>query len=69
MKPKGVTLIFKRYVREAGFIELTAPDFLFVGSPSCDVPLTFHVRDETEKRHPRLQAFCGGLFFHRRSFV
>jgi hypothetical protein len=29
MKPKSVTLAFKHYLSDAGFSELTVPDFLF----------------------------------------
>jgi hypothetical protein len=43
MKPKSVTLAFKRWFSEAGFGELTVPVFQFVRSPSCDLPLTFNV--------------------------
>jgi hypothetical protein len=48
MKPKSVTLTFKRWFSEADFGELTVPGFQFVASPSRDLPLT-------EKCHPRRQ--------------
>jgi hypothetical protein len=54
MKPKSITLAFKRWFGEAGFGELMVFDFWFVESPSCDL-VRFCVRNETEKRHLRLQ--------------
>jgi hypothetical protein len=37
MKPKSITLAFKRWFGEAGFGELMVFDFWFVESPSCDL--------------------------------
>jgi hypothetical protein len=55
VKPKSVTLTFKRKFSEAGFCELTVPDIWFVKLPSCDL-LLLGVWYEIKKRRPRLQA-------------
>jgi hypothetical protein len=43
VKPKSVTLTFKRWFNEAGFGELTVPGFRFVASPSRDLSLVFDI--------------------------
>jgi hypothetical protein len=39
MKPKDVTIAFKRWIIKASFGELMIFDFQIMGSPSCDLPL------------------------------
>jgi hypothetical protein len=40
---ESVALTFKHEFGEAGFSELMVPDFQFVRSPSCELPLTFGI--------------------------
>jgi hypothetical protein len=45
MKSKSVTLAFKRYFSEAGFGELTVPNFWFVCLPSWQFAINvWHLR-------------------------
>jgi hypothetical protein len=44
LKPKNVTLAFKRLFSEASFIEQMIADFRFAGSPSCDLAFAFELK-------------------------
>jgi hypothetical protein len=68
IKLKSVALAFKREFSEAGFDELTVPDFWFCEvalllSPYMLVVASFFVRG----LYFEPLAFWGCLFFHRRS--
>jgi hypothetical protein len=54
-KTRDVTLAFKQYFGETGFVELMAYDFWFMKLPSCDLLLAVLIWDETKKRHYRLR--------------